>query len=100
MLKLNAKQVAESAEYHGWGKGEKLRAHQTAVFVMCGGGVLGAFAANQPADFYIDDRVGRLPYPKKHIEQAVATLAIVAEQAGLDPHQLPERPRFHNCGIF
>lgn len=79
---------------------DALKAHQVAVYVMCGGGFLGRFAATQPANFYIDPRAGRLPYPRREIEQAVACLAADAEAAGLDPHRLPEFPHFHNCGRF
>lgn len=92
---LNQQKVKES----GWGK-ESIGPHQVAVYVMCGGGVLGSFAAEQPADFYIDDRVGRLPYPRKEICQAVETLTTIAEVNGLNPKHLPPMPRFHNCGIF
>ena len=73
---------------------------QVVVKIMCGGGMLGNFAATQPADFYIDDRCGRLPYRRKEIMQAVAVLAACAEDRGLDPHHLPQPPDFHNCGIF
>jgi len=97
MIKVDMAKVAELVEY---GKGERLQAHQAAVFVMCGGGMLGHLAAEQPADFYIDDRCGRLPYGKREILQAVAVLAVLAKAAGLDPHHLPDCPRFHNCGIF
>lgn len=100
MRELDQKKVAECTAWYRWGEGEKLKAHQAAVCVMCGGGFLGRFAAEQPADFYIDGRVGRLPYPKKAIEQAVETLATVAEEAGLDAHHLPKMPSFHNCGVF
>ena len=73
---------------------------QTAVFVMCGGGMLGRMAAEQPADFYIDSRVGRLPYPKKSIIQAVNVLSVIASAMGLDPHHMPICPPFHTCGVF
>jgi len=73
---------------------------QVAVYTMIGGGLLGRMAAEQPADFYIDSRVGKLPYPKRDILQAVAVLAIIAEANGLDPHNLPKLPPFHNLGIF
>ncbi len=95
MLKLDQAKVAES----GW-KAETVPTMQTAVYVMCGGGFLGRFAAEQPADFYIDDRVGKLPYPRKEIYQAVETLATIAKANGLDAKHLPEMPRFHNMGIF
>jgi hypothetical protein len=53
------------------------------------GGMLSNFAMRQPADFYIDQRVGKLRYPKRDIERAVHVLAMVAEIHGLDPHDLP-----------
>jgi len=95
MRKLNQELVKDS----GFGL-ESIPAHQIAVYVMCGGGFLGHFAAEQPADFYIDDRVGRLPYPKAQIRQAVETLVTLSEKAGLNPHHLDPMPSFHNCGIF
>lgn len=66
----------------------KLRLHQVRVYTMCGGGFLGNFAATQPGDFYIDDRVGRLPYNKKEIYLAVEHLKRMAEEAGLNPKRL------------
>ena len=97
MRKLNQEAVSESAKDY-WSN--SIKAHQTAVFVMCGGGYLGEFAAEQPGSFYIDDRVSRLPYGKKAIYQAVETLCTIATANGLDPKHLPPRPQFHNCGIF
>jgi len=79
---------------------DSIQAHQVAVYVMCGGGFLGRFAAEQPADFYIDDRVGRLPYENAEICQAVETLSTIAKENGLDPHNLPPMPNFHNSGVF
>lgn len=73
---------------------------QIAIFTMTGGGFLGSFAAEQPADFYIDTRYGGLPYARRKIYQAVEILKIIAEETGFDPHKLPPMPRFHNCGIF
>ena len=73
---------------------------QVAVYVMCGGGMLGRMAAEQPADFYIDSRCGRLPYGVKDIEQAVNVLAVIAEVQGLNPHHLPSMPHFHASGVF
>jgi len=72
---------------------------QACVYTMCGGGMLGRFAAENPADFYIDDRVGKLPYPKKEIYQAVAVLKTLAEVWGYDAHHLPDFT-FHNMGVF
>ena len=73
---------------------------QTAVSVMCGGGFLGDFAATQPADFYIDSRMGQLPYGKRDIRQAVEVLQVIAQSIGLDPHSLPAQRHFHNCGVW
>jgi hypothetical protein len=95
MVKLNQEKVKES----GWGI-DTIPAMQTAIYAMCGGGFLGRFAAEQPGNFYIDTRVGKLPYSKKEIHQAVETLKTIAESNGLDPKHLPEIPRFHNMGIF
>jgi len=67
---------------------------------MCGGGFLGHFAAEQPSVFYIDSRVGRLPYSRRAIEQAVAVLVELAKKAGLDPCHMPKMPAFHNCGTY
>lgn len=92
---LNQERVAES----GWGA-ESIPAMQTAVNVMCGGGFLGRFAAEQPMDFYIDDRVGHLPYSREEIYQAVETLKTIAIANGMDPRRLPAMPSFHNMGIF
>jgi hypothetical protein len=60
----------------------KLQALQVAVYVMCGGGLLGSFAARDPWHFYIDARVGRLPYSRRDIKRAVAKLAQLAEEDG------------------
>ena len=92
---LNQERVAES----GWGA-ESIPAMQTAVYVMCGGGFLGRFAAEQPMDFYIDDRVGCLPYSREEIYQAVEILKTIAVANVMDPHRLPSMPSFHNMGIF
>jgi hypothetical protein len=72
---------------------------QIEVYVMCGGGMLGHFAMTQPADFYIDSRVGRLPYKKKDIYQAVEMLKGLAIKLGKDPHNLPE-PRIVNPWVW
>jgi len=78
---------------------EDLKALQIEVFVMCGGGFLGDFAMRQPADFYIDQRVGKLPYPKKQIYQAVEVLKAIAIKLGKNPHNL-ETPRIVGAWIF
>jgi hypothetical protein len=94
--KLDLSEVAEVAPDFA----DSIGAHQVAVYVMCGGGWLGESAARRPAGFYIDDRCGKLPYPRRSIMQAVDTLATIAKANGLDPNNLPEMPRFHNCGVF
>lgn len=83
-----------------WKDKASIGAVQLAVYVMAGGGMLGRFAAEQPADFYIDDRVSKRPYPKRAIYRAVAVLTRMAQVAGLDPHQMPAMPRLHNLTIF
>jgi len=80
---------------------------QLTVYVMCGGGMVGKFAAEQPADFYIDDRAATV-YPIETIYQSVKVLVLYAKTLGLDPHNL--RPSLelnmnsfmehHNCGVF
>lgn len=72
---------------------------QTAVYAMVGGGMLGAFAMRCPVKFYIDDRVGRLPYSRAAIRQAVRILVRAAEQAGMNPADL-EYPNMPNLGVF
>jgi len=73
---------------------------QIAVYVMCGGGFLGRMAAEQPADFYIDSRCGRLPYGRREIMQAVQVLVIAAVAHDFDPHHMPLMESFHNMGVF
>ena len=95
MRRLNQEKVAQS----GWSAGT-IPSMQVAVYVMCGGGFLGRFAAEQPMDFYIDDRVGCLPYSREEIYQAVETLKTIVIANGMDPHRLLTMPSFHNMGIF
>lgn len=61
--------------------------------------ILAHSAVEQPADFYIDTRVGKLRYPKRAILKAVAILARVAKNAGLDPHHL-KAPRALNFRLY
>lgn len=61
---------------------------QLVVITMIRYPMLGSFAVRQPADFYIDTRVGSLPYPRKLIYRAVNILQFVAKAHGLDPHNL------------
>ena len=96
MKTLDMERVKEQSGFSGI---EHLRLLQVAVYVMCGGGFLGKLASEQPADFYIDDRVGRLPYSKSAITQAVEVLRVHAEKEGLDTHNLAG-VGFHTCGTF
>jgi hypothetical protein len=79
---------------------EIIGVHQVAIFVLCGGGHLGRWAAENPADFYLADRVGRLPYGLEDIRRAVATLTKIAQTQGLNPHDLPVMPLLHSFGIL
>lgn len=72
---------------------------QIMLYVMCGGGMLGKFAITNPANFYIDTRVGKLPYKKKDIIQTVHILSAIAEFFGANPCRLPE-PNIPSCWIF
>ena len=96
MRTLEIDAVKEQTGFSGM---EHIQRLQVAVYVMCGGGFLGKMAAEQPADFYIDDRVSRLPYGRKAITQAVEVLRVHAEKEGLDTHNLMG-VAFHNCGTF
>lgn len=100
MKKLDLTKVAEFAEEYGYLSPENIGRQQIVVFVMLGGGMLGLSAAEQPADFSIDGRVGRLPFTRKEICQAVSVLITLAIKAGLNPHKMPPMPKFHNCGVF
>jgi len=51
-------------------------------------------------DFYIDDRVGYLPYSKDEINQVVETLKKIAITNGIDPRGLLPVPSFHSMEIF
>lgn len=103
MFKLNFTEVEkvleEVAKKNLVERTSYLQAQQMFVFTMCGGGLLGRSAAEQPDEFYIDSRVGRLPYPKKEILQAVKVLAILAKVMGLHK-KLPQLPFFHASGVL
>ncbi len=73
---------------------------QIAIYVMVGGGFIGRMYAEQPADAYIDSRVGRRPYSIREINKARGALIAMAKKAGLDPSNLPKSPRWHNLGVF
>ena len=85
-----AKRIAETPEL--------MRQTEVAIFTMIGGGFLGASAVNQPAEFYIDSRVGRLPYSKRAILQAVEILAQARRFAGRgeEAHSI----NLLNLGVF
>lgn len=71
------------------------------VYVMCGGGLIGNFAVTDPWSFYIDDRVGRLPYSRKAIYQSVEVIKIMAELLGYKSGSMPYLDlNFHNCGVI
>lgn len=72
---------------------------QVMLYVMVGGGMLGNFAMRQPADFYIDLRVGRLPYSKSDIFRAIETLKAMADFLKLDASHLPELD-FYGAWVF
>lgn len=91
----------ESRERHKeYATVETLRNLQLVVYTMVGGGMLGRMASEQPKDFYIDGRVGKLPYKKAEIHQAVEVLIEEAEILGMDARNLPRMGMFHACGIF
>jgi hypothetical protein len=73
---------------------------QVAIYIMAGGGLIGRFFAEQPADAYRDARAGRAPYPAKAVENMRKVLVAMAEVYGLDPHYLPPIPAFHHAGVF
>jgi hypothetical protein len=102
MHKLNFNIVRENIKEQAADYPEKtlqeMKALQVAVYVMCGGGMLGHSAANQPEGFYIDDRVGKLNYKRNEILQAVQVLQVFREALGLK--EMPQMAHFHNCGIF
>jgi len=77
-----------------------LRPNQVAVYVMCGGGRLGHSACTDPRSFYIDDRVGRLPYSRRQIMKAVHTLAQIASTLGFERDLPPLPGTFHNLHVF
>ena len=86
-----AKWVAEDSE--------RMRTLEGAVYTMIGGGWIGGSAISQPSSFYIDDRVGRRPYPKRAIYQAVEILALARKFAGIKEPYDPD-VKLPNLGIF
>jgi hypothetical protein len=101
MFKLSDKDISNALSHKNPTQlRQEMEALQVAVYTMIGGGWIGQFAAHQPKDFYIDTRVSKRPYPVKAIYQAVKVLTAYAETLGLNPHDMPKMPNFHNCGIF
>lgn len=74
---------------------KSIEQQQVRVYCMCGGGFLGNFAATQPQDFYIDDRVSGLSYSRNQIREEVERLKDL-----IHGNEVPPLPRFHNCGVF
>jgi len=97
-LKLDSEIVWDACRDYGqhWNIGTM----QTVLYVAVGGGMIGRLFAEQPADAYIDSRVGKRPYTRKQIENLRQVLCILAESKGLDPHSLPKMPDFHGSGVF
>ena len=100
MRTLDFEKVQEHFGETGHWQADSVPLMQVSVFVMCGGGFLGRLAAEQPADFYIDSRCGKLPYGRREIMQAVKVLTTAAQAFGLDPHNMPRMPLLHNLGVF
>ncbi len=96
-MKLDANLIRDSFNNHpDWDIG----ALQVAAYVAAGGGLIGKMYAERPADAYRDIRAGRAPYGNRALENIRLTLCCMAEARGLDPHNLPSMPQFHNCGVF
>lgn len=68
---------------------DTIKALQAAAYTMCGGGFVGQLAVLHPRAFYVDARVGKLPYPVKQISKVVETLCVYATVHGLDTDNLP-----------
>jgi hypothetical protein len=98
MNELDKSQI-HHATAENWAR-DLIGVHQIAVYVMCGGGYLGRWAAENPSDFYMDHRIRRLPYGREEVRRAVATLARIAQAHGFNPHDLPCMPLLHSFGIL
>lgn len=79
---------------------EEMQALRVSIYTMIGGGMIGELAVNRPNQFYIDARVGKLPYKNRSIHQAVDVLKLYVKVLGLTPDTMPRMPHFHNCGLF
>lgn len=96
---MSSQTLVINCDWHKDMNEKTLERLQIAVYVMCSGGMLGNFAMRQPADFYIDDRVGRLPYPKRDIYQVVEVIKAICYHLKKDAHNLKE-PDFPGCWVF
>ena len=90
---------------------DECRQLQLIAYVLAGGGFLGKSAAEQPVDFYFDDRTGFTRKEKRKAERAVQVLVIYAKVLDLNPRDLnPSYELFpgeyrsfmdtHHCGIY
>jgi len=70
---------------------KKLMVEQIILHTMIGAnaGLIARSAMTNPAEFYIDDRAGRLRYPRKEIYKQAAKLAKLAVEYGQNPRDLP-----------
>lgn len=79
---------------------ESIPQQQVKVYTLCSGGMLGMFAAEQPGEFYIDDRVPMRSSHKQKVYEEVKYLTSLMEAKGLDTKRGEVRmPWFHNCGL-
>lgn len=77
---------------------EHLHSLQIAIYVMCGGGMLGKVAATQPGIFTIDTK-RRLPYSQECIRRVTTCLIAVADCLGEDPCNL-DMPPLPSCWVW
>lgn len=96
--KLDIEQVKTALE-SGFADAD-IGALQAVIYTACGGGWLGNIYAHSPGIATIDSSYGKRPYSRKEIDNMRQVLVAMAEQRGLDPNNLPEMPKFHNCGVF
>lgn len=79
---------------------QELKNLQIAIYVMCGGGLLGKLAVEDPWNFYLDDRTAKLPYKRAEILQSIEVLKVYAKVLEEDINTMPPVSQFHSCGIF
>ncbi len=79
------KYIAKMDEYFNKEKARNMVPHmQTQLYVMCGMGMMGQIAAQQPSCFYIEPGVRKLPYNQKDIKFIARVLAKLVVIAGLE----------------